>query len=103
MNALVTEYLERFGIYSREELDRLSRRIQDVHLKGLPPGNSCLITDCEEIIINRKTGKKRVRGLLFAPLPGQYKRIRQWEWHFDSAGRYHKDSFTTMKVKAIEL
>lgn len=102
LNILITEYLKTKNIYSDRELLELDKKIQQNHLDLLQEGKSCLITDYEEELYDRKNQFIGSNPLVHVHLPGGRTK-RQWQWQFDTQMRYRENAQTWFNVVAIEL
>jgi len=102
LNILITEYLKTKNIYSDRELLELDKKIQQNHLNLLQEGKSCLITDYEEELFDRKNQFIGSNPLVHVHLPGGNTK-RQWQWQFDTRMRYRENAQTWFNVAAIDL
>ncbi len=83
-----------------EELEDFSGLVQEFHINSLPKGKSCLITDYEELLFNKKDELVKTNNLLFADLPeSENKKI--WEWKFDTKMNYYDNYKVTFNVIAL--
>ena len=101
MDSFIVDYLVLQDIYSEEELLSVRRRIHRDHLQFLPAGKSCLISDYQEMVTDRK-GREETRVVIHADLPPVQNR-KEWIWDFDRSGNYHPGKKTRFKVIALEL
>jgi hypothetical protein len=101
LDILIVDYLKKYEVYNDEEILMIRRIIQQAHLNSLPEGNSCLISDVEEMIYDREQLEKR-NALVHVPIP-EGKRRNTWEWLFDSQKTYHPGKITRFNVVAVEL
>ncbi|HKL38069.1 MAG TPA: hypothetical protein VJ876_04180 [Bacteroidales bacterium] len=102
LNILITEYIKTKRMYSDKELLELDRKIQQNHLDLLQEGKSCLITDYEEELYDKRNQLIGSNPLIHVPMPeGRMK--RQWQWQFDTRMRYREDAKTYLNVVAIDI
>ena len=102
LDILLVDYIRRFIEYPDVEIKKFRKRIQEYHLSLLKPGESCLISDQEEIIINKRKPHIQTKKLLYANLPAGIKK-QHWKWMFDKEGVYNEGCNTEFNVIAIEL
>ncbi len=101
IDSLIIEYLKKYRIYSDDELKTLRKRIQEAHLRSLPKGRSCLITDVEEMIFY-KDKQEKVIQLLSTELP-EGKRKTSWTWDFDRSGTFNPGKTTRFRIVGIKM
>jgi len=101
MDSFIVDYLADQHLYTEEELLSLRHRIHSDHLRGLPKGKSCLISDFQEITTDKK-GNEQVKNVIHADLP-EVLNSEEWIWEFDQAGTYHPGKKTRFRVIALEL
>jgi hypothetical protein len=100
MDILLVDYLKKHITPGEEEIAAFRKRIQENHLAFLSSCRNCIITDAEEIIINRQGFETRRKDLLYSQLPeGSHK--NSWIWKFDSSGSYNTDMITHFLVEAV--
>lgn len=102
LSVFIRRYLNHKTSLSSDEIHLTERRLQERHLELLSKGESCLITDYNEICIERKTGKRTKRKLIYTDLPDEFER-REWTWTFDRSGNYKNCRETTLEVIALDL
>ena len=100
LDILLKDYLLKFKIFEKNELNDFSKLVQDFHLKCLPKNKTCLVSDCEEFLYNEKENLRN--KLVFVSLP-KGKNEEEWEWKFDTRMTYYKYYNTTFLVKAIQF
>ena len=101
LDTVIIEYLQKFPGWPVEDVHVLRKNIQAAHIDSLPKGRSCLITDIEEIRVNKK-GEKKHRPLIYTKLP-EPKNLKSWLWEFDNARGYNQGEITHFRVNAIEI
>ena len=102
LDIFLLDYILEHIRLSHEDETTLRHLIQQTHLNLLPPEKSCLITDIEEIWINKKdeiTGQKQ---LIFTKFPDN-SIFDEWIWHFDNHYNYHNHCKTWLKVVASRI
>lgn len=102
LDIVIIDYLNKYRIYSTEELNSLRTAIQQSHLDTMPENKSCLITDYEEVVSGNEGRPSGSKSLLYTVLP-EGKNILRWEWPFDTTGSYNKGFNTVFKVIAMEI
>jgi hypothetical protein len=102
LDMLLIDYLSRFMDIPGDEKRLFRRRIQEQHLKLLEPGRSCLISDTEERVLDRKGTLVSSRPLVFATLP-EGRENREWTWTFDTRGAYNRGMQTGFLVRALRF
>jgi len=102
LDILIVDYIEKFKIYNIAELENIRKIIQQQHIDFLPKGQSCLITDFEEINLNNENQIIDNKQLVYCeqPLKTHYK---EWEWNFDFQKTYHTKCKTLFKVMAFNI
>ncbi|MFZ5940108.1 MAG: hypothetical protein ACOYXB_06000 [Bacteroidota bacterium] len=93
------DYLQKHLGLSDEDLIPFRRRIQDFHVAWITQRSGCLVSDIVEYSSVEGKEENR-RSLLFTGLP-EGMQEKEWEWPFDSRGRYRENMYTRMQVKAI--
>ena len=83
-----------------EDIEYLSTLIQSYHIKSLPKGKSCLITDYEELLIDKNGNKVKKNNLLYINLP-EGENCKTWQWVFDTKQNYYKKYNVTFNVIAL--
>ncbi len=101
LDTVIIEYLQEFNTYALADVNELRKNIQAAHIKSLPKGRSCLITDIEEITVNKR-GEKKNRPLIYAALP-KATNLKNWLWEFDNTGEYIQEKNTCFRVQAMEF
>ncbi|MBN2813876.1 MAG: hypothetical protein JXQ80_07345 [Bacteroidales bacterium] len=102
LSEYITDYLQHHLPFSHNEAARLNTLLQSAHLKLLPKGNACLITDVAEKSIDETGRITEVKQLMEVELPeGAY--VEKWEWQFDPLGDYKPGCHTLSEVVALFL
>jgi hypothetical protein len=102
LDIILLDYLlERTMCSDTLETD-LRRLIQQTHLNLLPANKSCIITDIEELWVNKKDeiiGKKQ---LIYTDFQ-KYTIDDAWIWQFDNHFNYHDHCKTWLKVVVSQI
>lgn len=85
---------------TKEDIEFLSTLIQSFHIRTLPIGKSCLISDYEELLIDKCGKQVGKNNLIFTDLP-EGKNRKTWQWIFDTNQKYYKDINVTFNVEAL--
>jgi len=102
LDILLIDYVCRFCKLHDKETKHLRKQIQEVHLKLLKPGASCLITNYEEVHLDKDNTIIGKLPLVHCTLPaGKYRKT--WTWNFDTQKTYSPDHYTAMNVVAIKF
>jgi hypothetical protein len=99
---MVTEYLQRHIPYDQQEIERMNRLLEELHLKIMIPGKSCLVTDVVETLIDLVDGSIKKKKVISCSLPA-CKYSETWEWQFDPLGDYRQGKKTILQVIAMEF
>lgn len=102
LHVILTDYIKKFDIYSSNALLDFDKKVQQAHLKILPRGKTCLITDIEEEILDKKGNVVGVNPLIHVDLPkGNFSQLLQWK--FDTRMTYRENVKTYFNTKAIDF
>jgi hypothetical protein len=100
LDILVIDYLKRKMAISENTIVQIRERLQKDHLNLLKTAPYILITDYEELLINRDGQPDSVKNLIYTELlPSKY--TKDWSWLFDAHGLYNPNGQTVLKVRAI--
>lgn len=99
LDILILENLRRPKKLKADLISNFRKKIQSNHLKLMSTDSSCLITDFEEDIYDRKNTFIESNSLLYTQLP-ESKWEKQWIWNFDSQMSYYPNRRTYFKVIA---
>jgi hypothetical protein len=102
LSCLLEEYLLQFFEIPNDELTAFRRKVQHLHIDGLPKGKSCLVTDFEENSC-LPTGGNMDKTLLIDHPIIQSPDAQRWVWNFDTRMTYCTGKITSMQVVAIQL
>ncbi|MFO7656813.1 MAG: hypothetical protein R6W78_07080 [Bacteroidales bacterium] len=102
LDILIIDFLKQNKIGSPEEYSGLRANIQQSHIKSLPTGKSCLITDAEELVIEKEGKIKEIKSLIYTSLTDGLN-IKKWQWEFDFSGTYNVGYNTMFNVIAMEI
>lgn len=102
LDILIIDYLSKFKIYNEEELLQLRKIIQNNHISFLNKNPSCIISDIEEYVINKRDIVERTNKLIHCSLP-EGQNTNEWIWKFDTKMRYIENKKIHFKVIATEL
>jgi len=83
LDILICDFIKKFNLYSNEEINQFRKIIQQNHVNILPETKSCLITDYEEININKKNNVVNNKSLIHIDLHIN-KKTKKWQWNFDT-------------------
>jgi len=101
LEALPVKYLKKRSGISEEEFRCFRSEIQKKHIDFLSKHKSLLITDFEEIFINR-SGKQETIPTLITDLP-EGKAREEWTWDFDLKGADYYNRKCKMKVVGLVI
>lgn len=99
LDEILATYLRKYRIYSEDELNSLRKTIQQHHLDLVLQHPSCLITDYEEVVLNKKNQEMARYPLLYTDVP-RGEREEEWIWQFDTYGNYYPGRKTFRPVLA---
>lgn len=102
LDILIVENLRKIPNLSKELIAEFRKIIQSSHIKSLPAGKSCLITDFEEQIYDRTDKFVENHNLLYTELP-EGKKEQEWIWNFDTLMTYYPNRKTDFKVIAKQF
>lgn len=104
LDILLVDYLQKYPIYSTDQLLQLRKTIQQKHIDSLPVGKTCLITDYEELVYSTTGQLEQSRALIHINL-SQFKKPNnwQWQWQFDNNQNYIPGKNVVFNVMTIEL
>ena len=102
LDILIIDYIRRqIKMDSNTEV-KLRKRVQEEHLKLLPPGYSCMVTDYEEVHLDNEDTIIGKHTLIHCTLPaGKYRKT--WTWNFDTRKTYNLNHKTHLNVVAIKM
>jgi hypothetical protein len=99
LEALILGYVKKRGRFSDKELTDFRKGIQEMHIRFLKKHRSVIISDCEEILID-KSGNITSDLTLLADLPrGIFK--EEWTWNFDKPGDGLYNSKSQFRIVAL--
>ncbi|MCF6241186.1 MAG: hypothetical protein L3J74_07565 [Bacteroidales bacterium] len=99
LDILICDYIERFSVFTTEQVKVFRKIIQQKHIDLLPENKSCIITDYEEINTDDNGSVIQSRPLVYIELPLN-KYVKKWVWNFDTHKTYHSKFNTDFKVMA---
>ena len=82
-----------------EHLIEIREKIQNNHLKSLPTGKSCIITDYVEINYIEKDKPISECNLIYTDI-NNLTNMHEWEWNFDTRKTYRQKMNSYFKVMA---
>lgn len=97
---IIRDYIRKFPGIPGKSILNLEKKIQEDHLKLLPEGKSCLITEFEEEIYDENNNLIGSNPLLKTTLPEGNHQVK-WQWKFDTLYYYRDDAQTYLNVVAI--
>jgi hypothetical protein len=101
LDILIVDFLQNHVKMTQEEENQLRKNIQQTHLNLLPKGKSCIVTDVEELWMDKHNQHIGNRQLVHIDLPLQHS--REWIWHFDNHCTYNARHNTWFKVLAGQI
>ena len=102
LDILLIDYIQKQKLLNPDQEKQLRKIIQTNHIRSLPEGKSCIITDFEEILYNKEDNVETKRPLIYADLPeGRFS--EQWQWNFDLNKTYYPGKKTIFNVTAIDF
>jgi hypothetical protein len=99
LEALILSYIKKRGKFTDEELTGFRKKIQDKHIRFLMKHRSVIISDCEEILID-KSGNITSNLTLLADLPPGILK-EGWTWNFDKPGDVLYNSKSQFRIVAL--
>lgn len=102
LDIILIDYLKQKTSFSEIRLKQFRNAIQQHHLNHLPLNNSCLITDYQEINIDRVSQHQTVKDLIFIDFPIS-STIEKWQWKFDFSGNYIPGKNCILNVIAMDF
>ncbi len=102
LDILLCDYINRYKIYTNQEINEFRAYIQTQHISLLPAAKSVLITDYEELNLDDDNKIINSKKLIYTKLLLN-KNIERWQWKFDQHKTYHQDCKTFFKVMATNL
>ncbi|MBN1598731.1 MAG: hypothetical protein JW894_10585 [Bacteroidales bacterium] len=102
LDILIIDYLKSRIKISDTTILKLRKLIQANHRELLKKNKSCLVTDYEELSINKNGDVVGTKTLVHIKLP-EGKRIKKWMWKFDTQKTYHPGFNTYFNVIGIEI
>jgi hypothetical protein len=102
LDILICDYINKFKLYSKEEISLFRKQIQTNHIQLLPANKSALITDYEELNLDEHDKIIKRKRLVHIDLPNEKQAVK-WKWSFDLKKTYHTNCKTVFKVMAVEI
>lgn len=102
IDTLLIDYLKNYNIFSDDHISKIRTMLQNQHLSVLPENKTILVTEYEELRINRKGETAAVVPLIYTTLPEE-KIIKSWKWMFDQHYSYYKEFNVILNVAAFFL
>ncbi len=99
LDILLVEYLEKKFVLSDAERKQIQQYVQAQHLEQLQQRKSLLISDYKEMIYTMKGEYLHSRSLVYTDVE-QWTETSQWDWNFDTKGRYYANKKTVFRVVA---
>ncbi len=100
LDILLVDYLKKKSRVDQETILQIRERIQNDHVRLLMNNRYILITDYEELIINRKNQSDLKKNLIYTKLP-RARYHKEWIWTFDTHNLYNPEGQTLLKVRAL--
>ncbi|MGE4289447.1 MAG: hypothetical protein AB7E36_12200 [Salinivirgaceae bacterium] len=102
LDNLLIEFLRlRFSL-SLEQEEQIRQNVQDNHIKSMPKGKSCLISDWFEVSEKVTSGIVSEKQLVYSRLL-EVEHYQGWDWVFDTHKMYRIKTKTTFKVRAYKF
>jgi hypothetical protein len=102
LDNLLIEFLRSRFSLSREQEEQIRQIVQDNHIKSLPKGKSCLISDWIELFEDLAGGEVKEKALIYSKLL-ETENYQSWDWIFDTHQMYRAKTKTTFKVRAYKF
>ena len=103
LDILICDYLIEKKQFTEPELVALRKKIQENHVKILPKGKSCLVTDFYEVSFDPEHKEKvDKRTLIYTNLNYEFAQ-KHWDWDFDTTGSFLYGKEVVFKVAAFKL
>jgi hypothetical protein len=99
LEALILSYIKKRGKFKDLELTGFRKAIQEKHIRFLMKHRSVIISDCEEILID-KSGNINSNPTLLAELPRGILN-EEWTWNFDKPGDGLYNSKSQFRIVAL--
>ena len=100
LDIILVDFLRKCGYFQHEPPDIFRKMIQEYHIRWITRAPGCLVTDTEEVNLDRNDNES-CKPLLFTPLPDGFRK-GHWNWEFDSHRTYRPGTRTSMHVEAVE-
>jgi hypothetical protein len=102
LDILLVDYLRETLKIPSTDVSQLRKLIQETHLHMLPKSKTCLISDVEEISVDRENRIVGRKSLVHTELlPENFE--NEWVWKFDTHFTYRSDVNTWFRVVALNL
>jgi len=102
LDIILIDYLRKCCKITTEFELRLRRLIQETHIGLLPKLKSCLISDVEELSVDKEGKIIHKKPLVYTDkLPQNLN--NEWIWHFDNHSSYRLHCNTWFKVVAVNI
>ena len=102
LDTLIVDYIEKFWVFSEEEILTFRKQIQQAHLNIFQSTRGILISDMIELQKDKKGKVLNEKKLIFADLP-ESKNRKSWEWNFDTHFAYNDNHLIDLVVDAISF
>lgn len=102
LDNLLIEFLRSRFSLSREQEEQIRQKVQENHIKSLPKGKSCLISDWIELSEDLSGGEITEKPLIYSRLL-ETENYQSWDWVFDTHKMYRAKTKTTFKVRAYKF
>lgn len=102
LDSLLCDYVSSKNYFPAEQLNNFKKKIQAEHLKLLSTKPSCLISDVEEVFLQRNNTVAFTSDTIKVDWP-QGSHSKAWNWIFDSKYMYDPRYKTNLSVKAVML
>jgi len=102
LDSILCDFIVSKKYFPDGKLIKFQKKLQLEHLKLLTTRPSCLISDVEEVFLNRNNSIAFKSDSLKVDWPNG-RHSESWNWKFDSNYLYHSRYKTNLSVKAIML
>ena len=100
LDIIILDYIKNKAIINPDTERLIRQKIQSSHIGILIPSKSCLVTDADELWVEKDGNIKGSKELLFAEKEN-LTLLESWVWKFDNHFSYHPGFYTWFKVKAF--
>jgi len=95
-------YLLKNEMISENEVDIITKKIEEAHISSLPLNKSCIIADFHQFEYNFKDVLQKETTRTLSELPQNNSR-KEWIWDFDLSGNFINNRKVKFNVAALQL